>query len=80
MKAKGKRALLRSTVKDVEKRAFGDSLIGEWLCGICGYTIFPNPLRKAQDKFKWGLGVSTSGYVTPLCPKCGILLTYDEAE
>lgn len=61
-----------------KKKTFGNYIIGSWCCKICNYEIFPNLLNKTQDNFKWGLGISTTGYVTPFCPKCNILLEYNE--
>lgn len=67
-----------------EKRAFGRTLIGEWICLKygCGYSIYPYHLKKRCDDFKWGKGAEAleEGYVGPICPNCGTPLEYDEAE
>jgi len=69
------------TPKELGKRAFGDPIVGSWVCLKCHYEIFPNPLHKQQDEFQWATGASAlkEGYIGPLCPQCKISLEYDEA-
>jgi len=62
------------------KKVYGDALVGIWMCPECGFEIFPFPLKKAENTFKWGIGAKSLefGYVGPLCPNCGISMEYDE--
>ena len=62
------------------KKAYGNALLGTWTCPKCKFEIFPMPLEKAKDEFKWGIGAAAlkHGYVGPLCPACNISMEYDE--
>ena len=47
---------------------YGDHMIGMWVCPAQDYSCYPRELEMTRAKQPF------------LCPRCGRLLEYDEAE
>ena len=81
-------ALEKSSKPEAEKysQAFGNALIGEWVCinDKCdGESIFPRQLRDeiiGGIRRKWTTHPDFNGWIHPCCLKCEERLEYDEAE